>query len=82
MKTGCVYRRQSKRGSGSNAYQNALFWRFKTERLNAYQNTFVFIPGYKFSKLSFKTLFRRFKRGDKHTHILQVPLFDISADLD
>ena len=44
-----------------------FFWRFKTERLNAYQNALVFIAGYKFSKFSFKTLFRRFKRGDKHT---------------
>ena len=45
-----------------------FFWRFKTARLNAYQNALVFIAGYTFSKLSFKTLFRRFKRGDKHTH--------------
>ena len=44
-----------------------FFGRFKTARLNAYQNALVFIAGYKFSKLRFKTLFRRFKRGDKHT---------------
>ena len=68
FKTGCVYRGQSKRGSGSNAYQNILFGRFKTARLNVYQNALVFIAGYTFSKLCFKTLFRRFKRGDKHTH--------------
>ena len=47
--------------------KHTFFGRFKTARLNAYQNALVFIAGYKFSKLSFKTLFRRFKRGDKHT---------------
>ena len=29
MKTGCVYRGQTKQGFGSNAYQNALFLAFQ-----------------------------------------------------
>ena len=31
FKTGCVYRGQSKRRSGSNAYQNVLFWAFQND---------------------------------------------------
>ena len=53
FKTGCVYRGQSKRGLAQTRMKTHFFGRFKTARLNAYQNAVVFIAGYKFSKPRF-----------------------------
>ena len=45
MKTGCVYRRQSKRGSGSNAYQNALFLAFQNGEAKRVSKRLCVYPG-------------------------------------